>query len=85
MTVFPRLRVGHSTAEPLRVHMRPHVANPRPLDCFLRFIVLCFLQKQIINDVAFRLRRDVYTARLMDLRNRYIVMRERWCHRSMAE
>ena len=34
--------------------MRLHVANPRPLDRFLRFIVLCFLRGKIINNVAFR-------------------------------
>ena len=46
-----------------------HLANPRPLcDRFLRFIVLCFLRKK--NNVAFRHRRNVYAARLMDLRNR---------------
>ena len=38
--------------------------------CFLRFIVLCFLRKKIINNVAFRHRSDVYAAWLMDLRNR---------------
>ena len=40
----------------------------RPL---LHFIVLCFLRKKIINNAAFHHRRgDVYSARLMDLRNR---------------
>ena len=42
--------------------MRLHVANPRPLDRFLRGFFLCFLRKQIINNVAFRPRRVVYAA-----------------------
>ena len=36
---------------------------------FLCFIVLCFLREKIINNAAFRHRRDVYAARLMDLHN----------------
>ena len=53
------------------IFMRLHVANPRPFcDRFLRFIVLCFLRKIIINNVEFRRRRHVYAVRLMDLRNR---------------
>ena len=35
--------------------------------------------------MAFRHRRDVYAARLMDLRDRSIALRERWCHRSTAD
>ena len=35
-------------------YMRIHVANPRSLDRFLHFIVLCFLRKKVINNVAFR-------------------------------
>ena len=66
--------------------MRLHVANSRPLcERFLRFIVLCFLRKQIINNAVFRYRRYVYAARLMGLRNRSIALRERWCHRSTAD
>ena len=46
----------------------------------LRFIVLCFFTKTIINNAAFRHRRgDVYAARLMDLRNRW--RHGRWCPR----
>ena len=37
---------------------------------FLRFIVLCFFTKKIINNVAFSHRSDVYAARLMALHNR---------------
>ena len=37
------------------------------------------------NNVSFRHRRHVYAARLMNLRNRSIALRERWCHRSMAD
>ena len=50
------------------IFMRLHVGNPRPMcDRFLRSIVLCFLREK---NVAFRHRRDVYAARLMDVRNR---------------
>ena len=60
--------------------LRLHVANPRPLcDRFLRFIVLCFLREKSVNNVAFRHRRNVYAARLMDMSNRQIALRERWC------
>ena len=44
------------------IFMRIHVANPRPLDRLLRFIVLCFLRGEIINNVAFRPQRVVYAA-----------------------
>ena len=32
-----------------------------------------------MNNVAFLHRNDVYAARLMDVRNRSIALRERWC------
>ena len=51
------------------------------------FVLLSFVfyGKKIINNVAFRHRSDVYAARLVDLRNRSIALRERWCHRSTAD
>ena len=42
-----------------------------------------FLRKK--KKVVFRHRHDVYAARLMDLRNRSIALRERWCHHSKAD
>ena len=44
----------NSTAIIASIFMRKHVVNPRPLDRFLRSIVLCFLRIKIINNVAFR-------------------------------
>ena len=38
------------------------VANPRPLDRFLRSIVLCFLRGKKFNNVAIRHRCDFYAA-----------------------
>ena len=38
----------NSTAIMASNFMRIHVANPRPLERFLRFIVLCFLRKKLI-------------------------------------
>ena len=62
------------------IFLRLHLANPRPLgESFLRFIVLCFFYEKIINNAVFRHRRgDVYAARLVDLRNGKIALRERW-------
>ena len=52
----------------------------RPLFAF--YCPLVFTEKK--NNAAFRHRRNVYAARLIDLRNRSIALRERWCHRSTA-
>ena len=47
--------------------------------------LFAFYCTKIINNAAFRHRRgDVYTARLMVLRNRTIELRERWYHSSTA-
>ena len=51
----------NSTAIMASIFMHLHVANPRPLDRFLRFIVLCFLRKKKImshfaRDAMFTLR-----------------------------
>ena len=55
----------------------------RPL---FAFYCTFFLRKQIINNAAFRHRRgDVSAARMIDLRNRSIALRERWYHRSTAD
>ena len=69
------------------IFLRLHLANPR--HCAIAFCVLLyfvFLRKKIINNAAFRHRcGDVYAARLVDLRNRSIALRERWCHRTTAD
>ena len=46
----------------MRAHRGLHVANLRPLDRFLRSIVLCFLLRKKINNVAIRHRCDFYAA-----------------------
>ena len=48
----------------------------RPL---FAFYCPLFFTKKKIKKLPFRHRRDVYAARLMDLRNRSIALRERWC------
>ena len=40
------------TAIMTSICMPLHIANLRPLDCFLRCIVLCFLRVKIMNTVA---------------------------------
>ena len=49
----------------------------RPLFAF--YCPLFFTIKKKEKKVPFRHRRDVYAARLMDLRNRSIALREQWC------
>ena len=58
----------------------------RDLCAIAFYVLLSFVfTKKKINNVAFRHRRDVYAARLIDLRNREIALRERWCHRYTAD
>ena len=51
----------NSTAIIASIFMRIHVANPRPLDRFLRFIVLCFFYEKKLTMSHFA-RCDVYAA-----------------------
>ena len=73
--------VRNSTPIIASIVMRIHIANPRPLDRFLRSIGLCFLHKKIINNVAIRHSCDVLMRSLGDsFRVDVAIAIRRWRH-----